>query len=320
MYKMLTLETEPAFRQIMEDDVYKEVINFFITQSSDVTLRDLKKALPHISEIEKKMELWVHLELISRHHGRYELTGETLSKVEQDRRREIYKDYFPPFLEKLKEGTASLNLSKKDQSFYMVHALFTILGKEISPLVYLEETTELKELESLPVYLQKLPGIKTVCISYESFDSLGKGISLATYFYEQRYRTHTNTENYSILNNKIGDVNTIYFIGYIERKLRRLEKGRSISVTSSDVFLEALAALNYLRVENDEYKINTTLIDKDILATIVGLMMSIIEALKEELSTIWGIYEQLLFLDVLKKQGLIEDSRLLVGYEHVIEA
>lgn len=317
MYKMLTLETEPAFRQLMQDEMYIRVANFFISQKSDVTLREIKRNLPGQKNIERKMESWIDMGVVSRCNGRYQLNGEILSKDEQNHIQNICDESFNHYLSDLKKSIFSLNVSMKDQSFYLTHALFNLLSKQMAKLSYIEDVESLNDIAHLPFYLQKLSGIKTTFMSYESLNGLGECKSLSSYFFEQRYHLNTESSNFIELNNKIGDVNKVYFMTYIDRKLRRIDKGRHVSSTSPDIFLEALEILNYLMIENDSYKLSLTVIEKDIEQIVLEILKPVIDRMRQHLAKEFGVYELLVCLDNLKRYELMIESDSLTGYYRV---
>lgn len=307
MYRLVTLNKTPAKRQLMNDEAFAQVLNFLISESKHVTLREVKRSLPQLSEIEKKMEDWVNLGVISRHHGRYSLIGDTISKGQQAERMTMLESSFIDWLDVALEQINALKITTKERSFYLIHALVSQLECSDPSIYFIEQSPSLDGILSLPVYLQKLSGIKTDIYSYERLDELDGTHTLASYFYEQRYQVSTNSKMYMMINHLLGDVNPSYYIHYVERKLRRIKKGRQIPVASQDIFLESLLVLNYLTDNDGYYDSNLTVITDDLLNQFRTIVQPLVDGL------LLNEIDLLYLVGWLKSNGLVDDESVLVG-------
>lgn len=307
MYRLVTLNKTPAKRQLMNDDAFDQVLNFLISESHHVTLREIKRALPQLNDIEKKMEDWVNLGVISRHHGRYSLIGDTISSGQQSEKMAMLEVSFKNWIKVAFEQINALEITTKERSFYLIHALMSQLDCNEPSIYFIEQSPGLDDILSLPVYLQKLSGIKTEIYSYERLGDLADTHTLASYFYEQRYQVSTNSQMYTTINRLLGDVNPSYFVHYVERKLRRIKKGRQIPIASRDIFLESLLALNYLTDNDGYYDLNLTVITDDLL----NQFKTIVQPLFDDLPL--NEIDLLYLVGWLKSKGLVDDEPVLVG-------
>ncbi|MGX6969533.1 DUF1803 domain-containing protein [Vagococcus bubulae] len=315
MYQFITLQTEQTYRSLMQDKAFQQVVNFMIEQGESVTLRDIKRALPNVEEIEVIIEIWISAGLITRHHGRYELVGNVISEEKQEELKQTYQSFFLPCVEKLKAECNQLALSTKERALYFLYALHQKIQGNITLGQYMEDTPVLAEIKQLPVYFQQLTGKKTEWLSFESLTNLAECVSLPSFFYEETYRENTKSPQFLALEKQLGDVNESYFLTYVERKLRRIEKGRIISSDTPDIFLASLVTLGYLTIEEHHYKLNVLSVEEHVLEVIHQELDSIIERFDETFNRSWEIMAIYSFLDVMDLAGTLEYYPTLFGFK-----
>lgn len=315
MYQFITLQTEQTYRSLMQDKTFIQVVNFMIEQEKSVTLREIKRALPDVQEIEVIVETWISAGLITRHHGRYELVGDVISEEKQEELKQTYQSFFLPCVEKLNVECKQLDVSSKELAFYLLYALYQKIQNNIVFGQYVEETTALVEIKNLPVYFQQLTGKKTEWLSFESLTNLAECVSLPSFFYEETYRENTKAPQFLVLEKRLGDVNESYFLTYVERKLRRIEKGRIISSGTPDIFLDSLVTLGYLTIVEHHYKLNILSVNEQVLEVIHQELDSIIELFEETFNRSWGIMAIYSFLDAIDLVDKLENFPTLFGFK-----
>ena len=312
MYELITLQTTPECRMQMDDEELKRVIEFVLTHDNNVTLREIKRGTLSIDDIEQKMETWVQMGVISRHHGRYRVKAALISQETQKAVINSYSEFYKKMIEK--NSLTEMNLDIKYLSFYILYSLTQTLIYQEKEFFVIENSKDLA-IHSFPIYFQKLHGKKTEWVSFESFDSLNQCKSLPTYFYDVTYRKNTTSKRFLALEKLLGDVNIPYFLSYSERKLRRIEKGRSISSNQSDIFLEALSILNYLTIDNDLYQMNICLINQDTKEHVASFIKKIIESFEYHFKTEFDFLAMIILLNELKSEGLFTNEKVLFGFE-----
>lgn len=313
MYQFITLQTEQTYRSLMQDKAFQQVVNFMIEQGESVTLRDIKRALPDVEEIEVVIETWISAGLITRYHGRYELVGYVMSEEKQEELKQTYQSFFLSCVEKLNAKCRQLDLSTKDVAFYLLYALHKKIQGNIALGQYAEDTLALAKIKQLPFYFQQLTGKKTEWLSFENLTNLAECVSLPSFFYEETYRENTRAPQFLLLDKRLGDVNESYFLTYAERKLRRIEKGRIMSSDTPDIFLDALVTLGYLTIEARHYKLNTLSVEEHVIEEIHQELDPIIELFDETFNRPWEIVVIYTLLDAMDLVDTLEHYPTLFG-------
>ncbi|MGX7013891.1 DUF1803 domain-containing protein [Vagococcus silagei] len=233
------------------DPCFFPIISYLSTHPK-VTLRDIKRQNPTISISDQYMEALVALKIIERHHGLYQLT-----------KTKIRPEDFDLFNLTLKEFFSHQDLTKWEYN-QVFTSQFLVALNEMFPLedtyFYFENNDTLNYHLNLPIHLSRLSGNEyhwtVVRKSMPEFQE-----TISDYFNYLQISEHLFPKEFLKTYTDIGDVNPSFFFSYIDRKIRRLNKGRTIGSDKTDIFLSLMADYSYLKIEAGQYQPNYILED-----------------------------------------------------------
>ena len=316
MYQFISLHLTPEYSLLMQDSDFKAVYNFMMFAQKDVTLREIKRGLPQINNLEQSIEKWVQLNVISRFHGRYQLNGEILTSDKQLSLRQSYDSFFRLYLAQLGDLNKEMRLTLEQWSFYLLKGFINTAIYDKSCPFYIEETSNGININELPLFFQKLHGKKVDWLSFESMLLLTRDCAtLPTYFFELQYRRNCQNETFLSLEKLLGDVNISYFLSYTERKIRRIEKGRKLSTDEPDIFLQALVQLDYLTCCEGYYKTSVLSISSNMSKQIDNLVSSVLESFYDEFSKEMDVYALAVFMTMLRESNLFSSQSRYIALE-----
>lgn len=253
MYLKIEQETFDAQKNnLILDSNFKDVLNFLIFREDTMTtLRDIKRAFPEIETFDRYIDDLVANNLLNRYHGRYTFSGEFISKNSQIKVNErvvsLLNQQTSNFKNLLKQELS------KEESLAILYFLFK--DTQIDEISVYEESLCSHKWFLLPSRYTEFQGKKAKFFSMGTRDTF-YGNNIPDYFNFLTLNQINLPKKFLELRDKLGDVNLTYFIHYCERKLRRLERGKVVSVEKPDIFMDALSIMNYATVADGKYHFN----------------------------------------------------------------
>lgn len=235
------------------DETTEPILNYLKDHKTEkVTLRQIKRAFPEKEKMDHFIDELVAFNLIERNRGTYSFSGYVITDEMQ---KEIVT-VLTTYLSSQKESITSMideagkNVPDENKTVVLLYNLFSNLEQTMST-IYPDNDIS-RDWLTVPSRYTKIMGKK------ETFISMGKpypsyGNNLSDFFNYLTLNRDDLPKEFLEIRSEVGDVNQNYFMAYIERKLRRLEKGKTISCDKPDIFMEALYKMNYVGINDNLY-------------------------------------------------------------------
>lgn len=235
---------------LVAEDKFIQIVDFLWQQSDKVTLRDIKRAFPEIEITDNYIEELVSYGFITRHHGKYTLGIPVITANKQQQINEVCVAY-------LDEHLSDIH-SRIGTSSNIYFDLF--VGVKNQEDVLYEETDFSINWLSQPSRITRTEAKQVTFLSLAFFYPYYSH-NIADYFNYLNRKSEHLPEAFLRLRRKLGDINPNYFVPYCERKLRRLEKGKTISSEKEDIFMDALIDMGYVTVEANNCLFHMVILD-----------------------------------------------------------
>ncbi|MFY8330898.1 DUF1803 domain-containing protein [Vagococcus carniphilus] len=253
MLKIVNQPFDSKKMAIVLDETTEPILNYLKDHKTEkVTLRQIKRAFPEKDEMDRFIDDLVTFNLVERYHGSYSFKGNIITEDMQEKMITLLTDY----LDNKKDTIISMfeetvqQIPDENKTVVFLYSLFGELVHGASS-IYPDNDIS-KEWLSIPSRYTEIKGKKETFISmsqpYPTY-----GYQLSDFFNFLALNRDDLPKEFLEVRSKLGDVNQNYFMTYIERKLRRLEKGKSISCDKSDIFMETLYKMNYVGMTEDLY-------------------------------------------------------------------
>lgn len=252
LIKMKSDRFDAYYMDLLADERCQPLLSFLVDRNEKPTLREIKRHFPNLIDLDSYINDLVTIGVIERHHGKYDIALEYVS-FETQLSIDNQVNYY------LQEKLVNQAPFDSNQS---LEILYTLFEKEESSNTVLFELSNLSTVWlKQPTRVTQIEGKRAVYVSLGSYSPYYSH-NITDYF-NFLTRNQINLPNEFInLRDRLGDINPEYFIPYCDRKLRRLEKGKSISINKPDLFLEALTEMAYCSVNQDRYEFNLTRFEK----------------------------------------------------------
>ncbi|MDT2848426.1 DUF1803 domain-containing protein [Vagococcus carniphilus] len=253
MLKIVNQPFDSKKMAIVLDETTEPILNYLKDHKTEkVTLRQIKRAFPEKDEMDRFIDDLVTFNLVERYHGAYSFKGNIITEDMQEKMVTLLTDY----LDSKKDTIISMfeetvqQIPVENKTVVFLYSLFGGLIHETSS-IYPDNDIS-KEWLSIPSRYTEIKGKKETFISMsQPYPTYGN--QLSDFFDFLALNRDDLPKEFLEVRSKVGDVNQNYFMTYIERKLRRLEKGKSISCDKSDIFMETLYKMNYVGMTEDLY-------------------------------------------------------------------
>lgn len=253
MLKIINQPFNSKKMAIVLDETTELVLNYLKDHKTEkVTLRQIKRAFPEKEEMDQFIDDLVTFNLVERYHGAYSFKGNIITEDMQEKMITLLTDY----LASKKDTIISMfeetvqQIPDENKTVVFLYSLFGGLIHGTSS-IYPDNDIS-KEWLSIPSRYTEIKGKKEIFISM-SQPYPAYGSQLSDFFDFLTLNRDDLPKEFLEIRSKVGDVNQNYFMTYIERKLRRLEKGKSISCDKSDIFMETLYKMNYVGINEGLY-------------------------------------------------------------------
>ncbi|MFW7431834.1 DUF1803 domain-containing protein [Vagococcus carniphilus] len=253
MLKIVNQPFDSKKMVIVLDETTEPILNYLKDHKTEkVTLRQIKRAFPEKDEMDRFIDDLVTFNLVERYHGAYSFKGNFITEDMQEKMITLLTDY----LDNKKDTIISMfketvqQIPDENKTVVFLYSLFGELVHGASS-IYPDNDIS-KEWLSIPSRYTEIKGKKEIFISMsQPYPTYGN--QLSDFFDFLALNRDDLPKEFLEVRSKVGDVNQNYFMTYIERKLRRLEKGKSISCDKSDIFMETLYKMNYVGMTEDLY-------------------------------------------------------------------
>ena len=253
MLKIVNQPFDSKKMAIVLDETTEPILNYLKDHKTEkVTLRQIKRAFPEKDEMDRFIDDLVTFNLVERYHGAYSFKGNIITEDMQEKMITLLTDY----LDNKKDTIISMfeetvqQIPDENKTVVFLYSLFGELVHGASS-IYPDNDIS-KEWLSIPSRYTEIKGKKEIFISMsQPYPTYGN--QLSDFFDFLALNRDDLPKEFLEVRSKVGDVNQNYFMTYIERKLRRLEKGKSISCDKSDIFMETLYKMNYVGTTEDLY-------------------------------------------------------------------
>lgn len=253
MLKIVNQPFDSKKMAIVLDETTEPILNYLKDHKTEkVTLRQIKRAFPEKDEMDRFIDDLVTFNLVERYHGAYSFKGNIITEDMQEKMITLLTDY----LDNKKDTIISMfeetvqQIPDENKTVVFLYSLFGELVHGASS-IYPDNDIS-KEWLSIPSRYTEIKGKKEIFISMsQPYPTYGN--QLSDFFDFLALNRDDLPKEFLEVRSKVGDVNQNYFMTYIERKLRRLEKGKSISCDKSDIFMETLYKMNYVGMTEDLY-------------------------------------------------------------------
>lgn len=253
MLKIVNQPFDSKKMAIVLDETTEPILNYLKDHKTEkVTLRQIKRAFPEKEEMDRFIDDLVTFNLVERYHGAYSFKGNIITEDMQEKMITLLTDY----LDNKKDTIISMfeetvqQIPDENKTVVFLYSLFGELVHGASS-IYPDNDIS-KEWLSIPSRYTEIKGKKEIFISMsQPYPTYGN--QLSDFFDFLALNRDDLPKEFLEVRSKVGDVNQNYFMTYIERKLRRLEKGKSISCDKSDIFMETLYKMNYVGTTEDLY-------------------------------------------------------------------
>lgn len=230
---------------------FSKVLEFLISTNGKATLREIKRNLSDLEITDEYIDQLVVNNLIDRHHGKYSVEGKVITSQLQEELNEkaltVFSDYEIDIRELLRDVTSN------EDYFKMLYLLSNVTQ---SDEVFYYENSLLSEMWlRLPTKIATNSGKKNTFLSLGSY-APDYNQQISDYFNYLKRDQINLPPDFIELRDRLGDINPSYFIFYCERKLRRLSKGKFISIEKEDIFMDALLSMKYVDTDNQHYSFN----------------------------------------------------------------
>ncbi len=256
MYQLLTDNHNLADKKLLQDNLLQKVINELLDNDNLLTLKEIKRMFPNVDNMDSQMNQWIKKEVITRKNGKYSVCCPLISlekwRILTDEVTSLFEEHHDFLTSYFRD--ASKEFSSEVALTHLLLAFYENSQVKDKPFFCLEVAQCNLLFLELPTLYQKISGKKTQWLSFESARLIS--LTIPSYFDYLNVPTTPKIKCFKEVQELIGDVNPTYFMTYVERKMRRLNKGRSVSSNKTDIFLEALGLMNYVYIENDTYHSN----------------------------------------------------------------
>lgn len=281
---------------LLSDDRCEKLISFLDEKKLEFpTLREIKRHFSEESLEDSFIDDLVGIDLIKRHHGKYQLGFPIVTGEQQQQTFEQVTHLLDSQIKEVRQLVNKLDIS----TFDFIYHLFL---DEISNQIVLYEDTELaKRLLSYPTRITKVEGKRTTYVSLGTYVPYYSH-NISDYF---NYLTRNQSdlpEQFIQLRDRLGDINPEYFMNYCDRKLRRMEKGKLIPVNKPDLFLEALCDMEYCKISEEFYQFNIEKLEFSLISTWLNEIKEKLKCENKELS----LFQSLSVLDWFLENNIIE--------------
>ncbi len=253
---MLKSVNEPFSREKMAlilNSQTETVIRFLTDKrSKKVMLKDLKQEFPKIKEMDRFIDDLVVNGLLNRDRGSYTFNGTTITTEIQEEIIAATVTYLDLNADKIYSIIKEIfgNISKKQQLLTIVYSLFGSLN-HTQNVIYPDSQLS-KDWLNIPSRVTRFNGKKNTFLSMANWYPLYSN-NLADFFNFLTLNRDDLPKEFLADREIIGDVNQTYFITYCEKKLRRMKKGKEISIAKSDIFMEMLLKMKYVSIKGEFY-------------------------------------------------------------------
>ncbi|AQP52829.1 hypothetical protein CBF34_07535 [Vagococcus penaei] len=246
--KLLTYEQNPFFLAIIT----------YLANHRDslITLRDIKREFPELVAVETFIEPLIESGLIERHQGTYRLGIAYYSTKDIEQQVIQVEQVFEEYNELINNwlNHLSIDIPVSQQHSAILESVF---------MTFLQVQQSSFYEDNLIIDRWRLYPIKRQCLEEELFNWIfytpyyqeaSNQYNLYDYF---KFLTLNDTEfPNSLLDTyrKIGDVNPHFFFHHVERKLKRILKGRTKTSSQRDVLMETLIDFDYLSLSDGHYQ------------------------------------------------------------------
>ncbi|MGY3765085.1 DUF1803 domain-containing protein [Vagococcus vulneris] len=255
MLKMDILKEDSVLAEYGETDFPKELLDFLVSHRDDtVTLRDIKRYFPSMSNIERHIDVLIKNGLLQRYHGRY-MTD--IPYIKTNELEESCQEIIKSVNNQKKKFLAWFDkekLKSDDDQFVLAELLSLFVKTPSKNKVVLFETNEfIQRWEKYPNQLSTRDGI---LYKWDVFHQpvISERYDLNDYFNHLSINEEQIPSKYQKIYQKIGDVNPEFYFSYIDRKIRRLLKGKNKISNHPDILMTSLVDLDYLIAEKDYYQ------------------------------------------------------------------
>ena len=232
----------PEQIDLVLDRAFLPIANFLLARSGEkTTLRDIKRNFPEFEALDSLVDFFVNFDLIKRHHGRYELSGDYVSEEYQKRSKDLIFNWLEGKEARFQE--IFNDVSGEELTHQVLTALFK--GYSDSKISFYEKTELSRKWLRYPTRYTEIQGKRGIYFSFGSYLPFYSH-NISAYFNFIKLTSSELPEEFLNLSYRLGDINPEYFIQYCERKLRRIEKGKIVSIDKPDLFLESLAEMGYI--------------------------------------------------------------------------
>ncbi|MEG0254548.1 MAG: DUF1803 domain-containing protein [Vagococcus sp.] len=315
---MIKIKNTPFNQEKMASLLTKEtelIVDYLVSRYNEkVTLRDIKRAFPNIESMDRLIDELVSFDLLTRSKRTYSFAGNIVTKDVQD---EVI-DKVTQYLSKKESEIFSVmndELAKIDFNNRQLVVLYQLFSDGVFEKDSIYPETEFsKRCLSLPTRYTEVSGKKDRFFTMATREPF-YAHNLSDYFNFLSLNRDDLPEEFLKTRRKIGDVNSLYFMNYCERKLRRLEKGKVISTIKPDIFMEVLYNMKYCLVEDEQYSFNIVRIKDTCLSSLTKIQ----EQLVNEINLVNFDEEEkkfmvnVLFFQWLVSQNLIDPTQTCHG-------
>lgn len=304
-------EKEGFLSHFFQPDV-QEILRF-IDSNDVVTLKEIKSNTDSRVNLTEIIETLINLQIIDRYHGRYTVIGSIISATEQSNVYEQGRRVLGPFLEDLNElmMIQKENIAPEAMTLAYLLAIEEVCSEsftEAAPLCLYERSSCSQGWFNLPTVMRKMALNKQSWVSFEPCGIREHQMSLGLYFSLLPQYETVSSNIFNEVFGLTGDVNASYFLNYVERKIRRLEKKRELPIIKEDIFMTALTKLGYLSIRDNTYYLNMTRIPLDVKEIMKKHLQLMALTFKKEIKLEQGFIFKIILLEWAKKEGYISDS------------
>lgn len=307
--KIRTVPFQPELLALLDHDYFDALLIYMKRHKGDIVmLRDLKKAFPECDAMDLFIDDCVQYDVLSRHHGRYSLN---VPIIDENNQLGVYKSVNES-LEKCETKWSNHIQTlgcdhRQEATVYFLLACNRFMKGSSSLSLY--DTSHLTDSWfNLPLNQQTFSGKLGNWVSFVNYDAVFQP-TIYMYFNYLQLKIDSQDVAFSSIYHVLGDVSMPYYLQEIEKKMRRLIKGKQVTNERPNIFLTSLLMMNYVSLNNDEYQRNMLVLEDK--------QTDILESWLENILTDLPEYDECLTKDIrfmivcctyewCMKQGILE--------------
>ncbi|MGO3731627.1 MAG: DUF1803 domain-containing protein [Vagococcus sp.] len=279
--KIKTVPFQPELLKLL-DHAYFDALLMYMKRHKDniVMLRDLKKAFPECDSMDLFIDDCVQCNILSRSHGRYSLNVPIIDEKNQLKVYKVVNKSLEKFETKWKNHIQTLGCNHQQEATFNFLLACNRFMKGSSSLSLYDTSNLAESWFKLPLNQQTISGKLGSWVSFVSYDDIFQP-TIYMYFNYLRLKINSHDVAFSPIYHVLGDISMPYYFQEIEKKMRRLIKGKPVTNERPNIFLTSLLMMNYVSLNNEEYNHNMLVLDGKQTDTLESWLENILTDLPE---------------------------------------